>query len=204
MRQPATLSFAAALLVPAIAGAQVPQQSGFVDKAKHAYEVLFTKPVRVSLEPIAPTSGVVGGIGWQPKPWRTPSVFTIPTARASVSQNKYWAIDGSVAFQGVGLHEWRFEPYGRARSMKRLNYFGIGNDSLEENRSDFAMLDRRAGATGYYRPSAGSRSAAAARASGRGPTAERIPTFRRSRSGLGRASGPGLPRTRTTSMPAAS
>ena len=152
MRTLAPLSFVAALLVPAIASAQVPQQAGFVDKAKHAHEVLFTKPVRVSLEAIAPTSGLVGGIGWQPKPWRTASVFTIPTARASVSQHKYWAIDGSVAFQGVGLHEWRFEPYGRARSMKRLNYFGIGNDSLEENRSDFAMLDRRAGATGYYRP----------------------------------------------------
>jgi outer membrane translocation and assembly module TamA len=33
-----------------------------------------------------------------------------------------------------------------------LNYFGIGNDSLEADRSNFALLDRRAGATGYYRP----------------------------------------------------
>lgn len=147
-----TLAFVAALLVPSIAGAQVPQQSGFIDKAKHVYEVLFTRPVRVSLEPIAPTSGIVVGIGWQPKPWRTGSVFKIPTLRASVSQNRYWAIDGSIAFQGVGAHEWRFEPYGRARSMKRLNYFGVGNDSLVDNRANFAMLDRRAGAMAYYRP----------------------------------------------------
>jgi hypothetical protein len=146
-----TAAILIALLIPAVAGAQAPQPSG-IDKAKHAYEVLFTKPFRVSLEPIAPTSGIVGGIGWQPKPWRSPSVFTIPTARASVSQHKYWAIDGSVAFQGVGEHEWRLEPYGRARSMKRLNYFGIGNDSMEADQSNFAMLDRRAGATGYYRP----------------------------------------------------
>jgi hypothetical protein len=146
------LALVIALVVPAVAEAQSPQQSGFMDKAKGAYEVLFTRPLRISLEPIAPTSGIVGGVGWQPKPWRTATLFMIPTVRAAVSQNKYWAVDGSFAFQGVGLHEWRFEPYARARSMKRLNYFGIGNESLEENRSDFAMLDRRAGATGYYRP----------------------------------------------------
>ncbi len=147
-----TVAVITALLIPAVAGAQGAQQSGMVDRGKHAYEVLFTKPVRVSLEPIAPTSGIVGGIGWQPKPWRTPSVFAIPSARASISQNQYWAIDGGVAFQGVGEREWRLEPYGRARSMKRLNYFGIGNDSLEADQSNFAMLDRRVGATGYYRP----------------------------------------------------
>ena len=142
----------AALLIPAIANGQQQQSSSLLDTAKHAYELLFTKPVRLSLEPIAPTSGIVAGVGFQPKPWRTASVFTIPVARASISTNKYWAMDGSVAFQGVGVHEWRVEPYARFRSMKRLNYFGIGNGSVVGNRSNFAMLERRVGAYGYRRP----------------------------------------------------
>ena len=45
-----TVALIAALLTPAVAGAQVPQQSGTIDKAKHAYEVLFTKPLRVSMD----------------------------------------------------------------------------------------------------------------------------------------------------------
>lgn len=143
----------ALLLIPAIAHGQPPPDSpGVIEKAKHAYDVLFTKPFRLSLEPIAPTSGIVAGIGYQPKVWRGPTVFKIPIARASVSTHKYWAVDGSVAFQGVGEHEWRVEPYARARSMKRLNQFGIGNDSDVNNRSDFAMLDRRTGVYGYRRP----------------------------------------------------
>src|SRR5436309_10510729 len=98
----------ALLLIPAIATGQEPQESsGLVDGAKQAYEVLFTKPVRLSLEPIAPTSGIVVGVGFQPKPWRTPSVLKIPVARAAVSMHKYWALDGSFAVQGVGGHEWR-------------------------------------------------------------------------------------------------
>lgn len=143
----------AALLIPTIVVAQTPQDDpSAVDKAKHAYEVLFTKPVRLSLDSIAPGSGIPAGIGFKPKPWRSASIFKIIEGRASISQHKYWAIDGSVAFQGVGAREWRFEPYGRFRSMKRLNYYGLGNETLQDDRTTFSMLDRRTGAYGYIRP----------------------------------------------------
>jgi hypothetical protein len=140
------------LLVPVSAWAQAPQSPGFVERAKGAYERLFTKPVRISLESIAPGAGLTAGVGWQPKPWRTETRLMIPSARAAVSQHKYWALDGSLAVQGTGEHEWRVEPYVRLRRMTRLNYFGIGNDSAEDRRADFSMSDHQAGATGYYRP----------------------------------------------------
>jgi hypothetical protein len=141
------------LLVPAPARAQdAGHTGGFLGTAKHAYETLFTKSVRISLEPIAPTSGVVLGIGYRPKPWRAANVFKIPVARAAFSQHKYWAIDGSFAWQGVGEREWRVEPYARFRSMKRLNYFGLGGESNEADRATYALLERRAGAYGYMRP----------------------------------------------------
>jgi hypothetical protein len=141
------------LLTPAILSAQTPpDDSSALDKAKHAYEVLFTKPVRLSLDSIAPGSGIPVGIGFKPKPWRSSSMFKIVEGRASISQHEYWAMDGSVAFQGVGAREWRFEPYGRVRRMTRLNYYGVGNETAQDDRSTFSMLDRRAGAYGYVRP----------------------------------------------------
>jgi hypothetical protein len=145
---------ATVLLCPAIATAQPPGDPSPVDRAKHLYEVLFTKPVRLSLDSIAPGSGIPVGVGFKPKPWRSASIFKIVEGRVSISQHKYWAIDGSVAFQGVKPNgpEWRLEPYARVRDMKRLNYYGLGNDTLESERTTFEMLDRRAGAYGYIRP----------------------------------------------------
>lgn len=128
------------------------QSGGVAEAAKHALELLFTKPIRISLEPIAATSGPVIGLAYKPKPWRSSTVFRIPSARVSVSTNKYWAAEGSLAFQGIGQREWRIEPYARFRSMKRLNHFGIGPASLATDRANFAMLDRRAGVYGYVRP----------------------------------------------------
>jgi hypothetical protein len=145
--------FTAALLIPAILTAQTPQDDpSDLDKAKHAYELLFTKSVRLSLDSIAPGSGIPAGIGFKPKPWRSATIFKIVEGRASISQHKYWAIDGSIAFQGVGAREWRFEPYGRFRSMKRLNYYGLGNETFQDDRTTFSLLDRRTGAYGYVRP----------------------------------------------------
>lgn len=145
--------FTAALLIPAIVTAQTPQDDpSALDKAKHAYELLFTKSVRLSLDSIAPGSGIPAGIGFKPKPWRSATIFKIVEGRASISQHKYWAIEGSIAFQGVAAREWRFEPYGRFRSMKRLNYYGLGNETFQDDRTTFSLLDRRTGAYGYVRP----------------------------------------------------
>jgi hypothetical protein len=117
--------------------------------AERVYQTLFTKPVRLSLEPIAPTSGIVLGVGLKPKDWRTPTLFKSLRGRASLSANRYWAVDGSFAIQS--RNDWRVEPYARFRSMKRLNYFGIGNESALDDRSDFAFLDRRVGVDAYKR-----------------------------------------------------
>ena len=66
-----------------------------------------------------------------------------------MSANRYWAVDGSFAFQST--QDWRIEPYVRFRSMKRLNHFGIGNETLRDHQADFAYLDRRVGVDGYKR-----------------------------------------------------
>jgi hypothetical protein len=36
--------------------------------------------------------------------------------------------------------------------MKRLSYYGLGNEAVKGNRATFSMLDRRAGTYGYVRP----------------------------------------------------
>ncbi len=134
---------------PQMAYAQEPMKK-LAAGAESAFQTLFRGTLRLTLEPIAPTAGVTAGAGVAPKPWRTESLITIVRARASASTNKYWAVDGSVAWQH--MNTWRVEPYVRLRSMKQLNFFGVGNESLRADRADFSMLDRRVGAYGYARP----------------------------------------------------
>jgi hypothetical protein len=151
MRRTAFLLAVLGVQPPAAHGqAMGPVNADLVQGAKAAYETLMTKPVRLTFEPIAPTAGLTAGVGVKPKDWRTPSQIRSVRARASYSVNRYWAADGSVAWQSV--NNWRVEPYARFRSMKRLNHFGLGNASRLEDRADFAMLDRRVGAYGYKRP----------------------------------------------------
>lgn len=139
-------------LLPALAQGQAGggANGGVLEGAKAAYDTLMTKTVRLTFEPIAPTAGLTAGVGLKPKDWRTESLITSVRARASFSAHRYWAADGSVAWQS--RNDWRIEPYVRLRSMKRLNDFGLGNDSRVGDRADFAMLDRRAGAYAYKRP----------------------------------------------------
>lgn len=134
---------------PVFAPAEAPPSESLADGAKRVYEVIFTKLVRLSIEPIAPTSGTVLGIGVKPKDWRTPEAFKSLRGRASLSANRYWIAEGSFAFQSI--HDWRIEPYARFRSMKRLNHFGLGNDSRLDDRADYAFLDRRVGVDSYKR-----------------------------------------------------
>ena len=90
---------ALSLCVPAAVHAQTAAPAGSsVERGKHLYETLFTEPIRLSLEPIAPTAGITAGIGFKPKVWRTPSQIRIVGARASASTHGYWAVDGSFAW----------------------------------------------------------------------------------------------------------
>ncbi len=121
-----------------------------VAEAGAAIFEVFQKPIHPSLEPISPTAGLTGGIGISPKSWRNEARIRTLRARASMSTRTYWAIDGSFAWQQS--NSWRIEPYARLRSMKRLNFFGLGNSSVLSDRADFSLLERRAGAYGWKRP----------------------------------------------------
>jgi hypothetical protein len=136
--------------LPALAAAQPPANPTFLDRAKQAFDIVTGKSVRFTLEPVAPTAGITGGVALKPKDWRHDWGVTSLHARASYSQNKYWAVDGNYAWQSRG--GWRIEPYIRARQMTRLNHFGIGNDTPQAQKSDFSMREARGGVSGYLRP----------------------------------------------------
>lgn len=152
MRTIAALLMFLAISTPA--AAQTPQAKTIKQKlgdAGTAVFEFFKKPVHPSLQPIAPTAGKVTlGIGLSPKPWRNESRIKTLTARASVSNRKYWAVDGGFAWQQS--NSWRFEPFARFRSMKQLNAFGLGNHSALGNQATFTLLERRVGAMGWKRP----------------------------------------------------
>lgn len=136
--------------LPALAAAQPPAEPTFLEHAKQVFDTVTGKTVRLTLESIAPTAGLTGGVALKPKDWRHDWGVTSLHARASYSQNKYWAVDGNYAWQSRS--GWRIEPYARLRQMTRLNHFGIGNDTPQAQKSDFAMRELRGGAYGYVRP----------------------------------------------------
>src|SRR6202040_2424131 len=70
--------------------------------------------------------------------------------RASVSTKRYWATDGRVWWQD--RNHFRLEAYGRARDMRQLPFFGLGSESSLSDETDFTLLERAIGATGWFRP----------------------------------------------------
>jgi len=129
----------------------VARPSGEKTAAQRAEEFarsLFQKPLHLSVSSIAPGGGLTFGVGFAPKPWSGNRFFT--SMRTGVSIRKFWIAEGGIGWQNDGYA--RIEVFGRVRDMPRLNYFGLGNDSVFENEASYLMTERTFGATGWIKP----------------------------------------------------
>jgi hypothetical protein len=111
---------------------------------------VFSAPVHPTLAPVAPGGGLTVGIGATPEVFRHESGVLGVAGRASISLKKYWLTEGNTWWQGS--NRFRVEGYGRARGMRELDYYGVGNDSLESQQTNFNFTDRSLGGTGWVRP----------------------------------------------------
>lgn len=105
---------------------------------------IFERPLHPLLSTIAPGGGVAAGVGYgttRYAPWET-------HGRALYSVNRYWVTEGTVAFNHPRVH---VEAFGRAREMRRLDYFGPGPNSSRSNRTSYSYRDPAVGAQGKFR-----------------------------------------------------
>jgi hypothetical protein len=105
---------------------------------------VFGAPLHPLIGSVSSGSGIGAGIGldvplkgdWT---WESKGVYSI---------REYWLAESRVEYGG---RRTEFEMYGRLRDMPKIAFYGLGNESLEEERSNFAMREGVAGAWGSFR-----------------------------------------------------
>ena len=147
------LCSAALIACPGLANAQDPAQpdSGanpLFGAAEKVYRI-FSAPVHPTLDPVAPGGGLAGGIGATPEPIRRDAGMLGFEGRASASLRKYWVLEGSTWWQSSSTY--RLEAFGRSRSMRELDFYGLGIDAPASQHSNLQLDDRSVGGLGWYR-----------------------------------------------------
>ena len=116
---------------PSAPGGQAPPAGA---KVIGTLRYAFTQPVHLVIGGVAPGSGFGGGIGYDSPPAR-PWTFG---AKAVATMRRYWATTTELTYQGgrTGI-----DAYGRLREMPELAFYGLGNESVVEDRSNFGMRE---------------------------------------------------------------
>ena len=140
----ASISFVFLLCASAAAAqnppaASPPPQNGATAFAKKAM-ALFDKPLHPIVKSVAPGGGFGPGVAYT-RDRKTGGPWFFRT-EAVITPFKYWNAEANLQYQNDWLHG---ELYGRARDMKRLDFYGIGIDAGRDNRSTYEYLDRSAG-----------------------------------------------------------
>jgi hypothetical protein len=117
------------------------------EKIEHtviALRNVFEKPLHPLVSGVAPGGGIGAGLGYESPgrgPWEA-------SARAIYTMNNYWLGEGTLGFKH---RRGQFEAFGRAREMRRLDYFGSGAGSNLFNRTSYSYRDPVIGAHGGFR-----------------------------------------------------
>jgi hypothetical protein len=105
----------------------------------------FGKPLHPVLGGVAPGGGIGVGLGYE-----TPSDRDwFHDASALVTWNRYWAVDAETGYQTPRSHIGFF---GEARTMGRLDFFGLGSNSTLANHTNFRLRENFFGIRGWFRP----------------------------------------------------
>jgi hypothetical protein len=131
------------------ASATTPEKRGATIREKLEHTVIalrnvFEKPLHPLVSGVAPGGGMGAGLGYSSPgrgPWQA-------SARALYTLNNYWLAQGTVGFEH---RRGQFEAFGRAREMRRLDFYGRGPTSALSNRSTYSYRDPAIGARGGFR-----------------------------------------------------
>jgi hypothetical protein len=115
-----------------------------IERVITGIQSVFGRPLHPIISQVAPGGGWGAGIAYDAPgrgPWDA-------RAKAIYTTNKYWVAE---AVAGYEDRRAKFEAFGRARDMTRLDYFGPGPSSNLFDRTRFRLRDPVVGAHGKYR-----------------------------------------------------
>jgi hypothetical protein len=105
---------------------------------------LFSGPVHLVIDGVASGGGIAGGIGIGVDP---KGPFKVST-KALYSIKEYWVVEGVVGYIG---RRATLEGYGRLRDMPQVRFYGLGEESSIDDRTNFALREGLVGAHGTFR-----------------------------------------------------
>ena len=142
------------LALPMFAAAQDPQPSAFGDLPIPSWggEIAdsFSKPLHPVIGGVASSGGIGFGVGYdspEDTPW-------YQEAEAMVTVRRYWSMKAEVGRRSLSKRS-QIGAFGAVRHMSRLDYFGIGPNTVYEDRSTFRLRETTIGTRGWFsvRPS---------------------------------------------------
>ena len=106
----------------------------------------FSKPVHPVIGGVASGGGLGFGVGYDsPEDTRW-----YQEAEAMVTVRRYWSLEGEVGRRSLSKRS-QIGAFGAVRHMGRLDYFGIGPQSVFEDRSAYRQREHTFGTRGWFR-----------------------------------------------------
>jgi hypothetical protein len=139
-------SFAIAQNTGAGNGTAQSAQQKLADLVKPVVD-FFGKPLHPTVSQVAPGGGISAGVGFTPAPWCAGTCSI--SLRASGSVKQYWVLDANATYQAG--NRFHAEAYGHARHMTELPFFGIGDQTIITQETDFRYQERTIGGMGWVR-----------------------------------------------------
>jgi hypothetical protein len=143
------------LLMPITAAAQSPQTSegtpsdlGNLPVPGWAQAVIdsFSKPVHPVIGGVTSGGGLGFGVGYESPEDRR----WYQQAQAMVTVRRYWSLEGEVGRRSLSDRS-QISAFGAVRHMGRLDFFGIGPQSVFEDRSAYRQREHTFGTRGWFR-----------------------------------------------------
>jgi len=106
----------------------------------------FTKPLHPVIGGVATGGGVGAGVGYD-SPGET---GWFQSGKAMMTFRRYWSLEGEAGRRSL-TNRAQVAAFGVVREMGRVHYFGVGPDTVLDNRSAFRLRETMFGTRGWFR-----------------------------------------------------
>ena len=142
------------ILLPQLAAAQSPantanaaDESSPIPTWGKSIIDAFSQPLHPVIGGVASGGGLGVGVGYESRA----SELWYREAEAMVTVRRYWSAEGEVGRRSLGKQS-QLGVFGGVRHMNRIDYFGIGPNTIFEDRSAFRLRETTFGTRGWFHP----------------------------------------------------
>jgi hypothetical protein len=107
----------------------------------------FSKPLHPVIGGVATNGGVGVGVGYN----SPAELGWYQEGRAMFTVRRFWTLEGEIGRRSLSKRS-QIAAFGAVRDMGRLDYFGIGPDTVLSDRAAFRLRETMIGTRGWFRP----------------------------------------------------